>query len=50
MKLLRRGPDSFTQLIDILNETKQNDIVIMLLTTTQRVIVQGNKTLVKNHA
>ena len=34
MKLLCRGPDAFTQFIDILIETKQNDIVVLLLATT----------------
>ena len=34
MKLLRRDPDAFTQLIDMLIETKQNDIVILLLIST----------------
>jgi hypothetical protein len=34
MKLLRRGPDAFTQFIDILIETKQDDIVVLILTTT----------------
>ena len=31
MKLLRRGPNAFTQFIDILITTRQNDIVDMLL-------------------
>ena len=34
MKLLRPGPDAFTQFIDILKETRQNDIVVWLLITT----------------
>ena len=34
MKLCRRGPQAFTQFIDILIETKQNDIVVLFLTTT----------------
>ena len=34
MKLLRRGPDVFTQFIDILIETQQNVIVDLLLNTT----------------
>jgi len=34
MKLLRRGPDAFTQFIDILLETKQNDTVDLLLSIT----------------
>ena len=33
MKLLRHGPDTFTQFIDILIETKQNAIMLLLLTT-----------------
>ena len=33
MKLLRRGPNTFTQFIDILIETKQNDIIDLLLNT-----------------
>jgi len=33
MKLLRHGPDVFTQFIGILIERKQNDIMIILLTT-----------------
>ena len=43
MKLLRRGPHEFTQFIDILNETKQYDIVTLLLTITWTAILQGNK-------
>lgn len=31
MKLLHRGPNAFTQFIDILITTRQNDIVDMLL-------------------
>jgi len=34
MNLLRRGPDTFTESIDKLTETKKNDIVALLLTTT----------------
>ena len=34
IKLCRRGPQAFTQFIDILIETKQNDIVVLFLTTT----------------
>ena len=33
-KLLCRGPDAFTQFIDILIERKQNVIVVWLLATT----------------
>jgi hypothetical protein len=33
MKPLRRGPNTFTQFIDILIETKQNDIIDLLLNT-----------------
>ena len=34
MKLMHCESNAFTQFIDILIETKQNDIVILLLTTT----------------
>ena len=34
MKLLRHCPDAFTQFIDILIKTKQNDIVDLLLSAT----------------
>ena len=34
MMLMRHGPNTFTQFIDILIETKQNDIVNLLLNTT----------------
>ena len=34
MRLRRRGPKAFTRFIDILIDTKQNDIVVLLLTTT----------------
>ena len=37
-KLLRRGKDTFTQFIDILIETKQNHIRILLLTNTKKFI------------
>ena len=47
IKILRRGPDSSTQFIDILIETKHNDVVIMLLTTTETAIFQCNKKNVK---
>ena len=45
IKLLNRGPDKFTQLIDILIEAKQNNIVIMLLTTNWSAILQGKKNM-----
>jgi hypothetical protein len=34
MKPVRCGPNVFTQFVDALLETKQNDIVILLLITT----------------
>lgn len=34
MRLLHRGPNAFTQFIDILIETKQNSIVDLLLNIT----------------
>ena len=34
IKLLRLGPDIFTQFIDILIETKQNGIMVLLLIAT----------------
>ena len=34
MKPLHRGQDAFTQFIDIFIETKQNDIVILVLANT----------------
>jgi len=47
IKLLRRGPHAFTQLIEILIETKQNTIVVLLLITILKfiktTILQGIK-------
>ena len=42
MKLLRRSPDLFVQNTDLLIQTKQNDILIVLL-TTKTAIFHGNK-------
>jgi len=42
MRLLRRIPDAFTQFIDILIETKQNDKADLLLATNKTAILQGN--------
>ena len=38
LRLLRLGPDAFTEFIDILIETKQNDNIDLLSSTTWKFI------------